>query len=315
MKKINNKYFMLFYKDNLHFTIFFAILIVISLSLSFYFHTQYKNEIKDRVNYTSLDLHDRNNIGKYVYIDLNEKPYLLGTYNKNYDDNMYMIKIDEKYYLLVSLEDVDNIDSNNPIRLYGYTREPYKAIKESALHYINSRPENYNLKEEDFDNFFGYMYLDSITGSMNEQLYQLFLILPIIFFCLFVYGLYYIIIFKKNLRKLSQEEIDKLNNEINDKEAVFYCGLFLCNSYLIDTISLKFYNYYNIHSIYFVRARYNSLIIYIKTIDSYKIKKISRNNALYFTKIPANENGDNFEKYLKKKNPNIDIVYTNEFPK
>lgn len=314
-KKINNKKFTKCYRENLYGSIIILLIMILCPIMVFWYYPNKKiNVDKNRLDLTTLDLFDKDNIGQYVYIDIYEKPQLIN-YDKQYTKQVYVIQQKDKdYIVLLKPSDVDQLEESmqneQVVRLYGYTKKADNDIRTKSLDFLGKKTERDNLKMNDFNKYLGCLYLhDSKYGELDDNII-LFKLLFVFLSIIFIILARWVIIFRKNLCKLNNKELIKLNNEINEENTIYFGEVFLCKSYLVDSMRMKMYNYSDIEKVYISNARVRKIKkdvgyhIHIKTKKDKRKKYI--NSAMFFeTSI---EDIDKFIGFFEEKYPNIEII-------
>lgn len=124
------------------------------------------------------------NVKKYASINVYTIPYGFAEYEE-YDGRFYIVKdADYLYIVYLNEKQYDQITKNlqkNPYKLKGYTNTIPKEIKELAIDSYNNLLSNDEVTEENFDLFFGTIYLDATATNNISSLYY---ILSGVFFAL-----------------------------------------------------------------------------------------------------------------------------------
>ena len=195
------------------------------------------------------------------------EPVLFAKMSNNSNKKFY-ITADEKYYYIVSLTEsqYDKIIANNlekePVTIYGKTKLISSDIKRLAESYYNKAMEKDEDKiktEEDFYNVFGDIYLDSTNEDVGSIVLYIIGALCMLFWTCFILAF---IIMKikldRSFKKIDDEELRKIESEIDDKEAFHYerAHLILTKNYIISFLSgFKALKYEDIIWIYEYRLR------------------------------------------------------------
>lgn len=176
------------------------------------------------------------------------------------------ITMDDKYFYIVALTDskyneLKNKDLNKePITIYGKTKPISSSIQSLALkYYNNSVDEEYQIKNGDFYKKFGDLYLDATeTNTTSTVLYVVGAFSNLCGVCfLIVFG---VIKFKveKAIKKFDDEELKKIEDEIDEKESFHYerAHLILTRNYIISCLNgLNILKYEDIIWVYEYRLR------------------------------------------------------------
>ena len=311
-KKITNKYFWSAYNENLFGSIILIVIIVILLCIPFYIN--HKKDIVDqeRADLTTLDLFDDNSIGKYVYIDIFEKPRLI-YYDKQYVRQLYVIEQNGKNYIaFLDYDQIEKLSSeqfkSSVVRLYGHTKKADNDTRMKSLDFLKAKIERSNLVMEDYNKYLGCLYFsDSKYGDLDSTIGFCY-IMAAILFGVCAYALYLVIRVKINIKKITSKDLSIINKEINEEGVVFFGGICLCNSFLLDTMRMVIYNYDDIELINIKKAKANGIgigyHIFMKTKGNKKRKKI--NSTAFIEK--SSHNIDDFINYIKNNHSNIDCI-------
>lgn len=209
---------------------------------------------------------------------------------------MYIVYLDQDTYTKIS--NTENLKDEGYI-LTGSTHKIPDKIKELAISVYNKSIEEDLLNEDNFENYFGTMLLDTISNYDDAKvthvsmlmfygLALLFLLVSISFFLVFLRAK---IITKKVLEILSQEDIDLISKELVDKSTKSYKrkGIYLTKDYLISTCyGLTIIDYKNIFWFYKEKIkRYfvtvgTSIVIYDRDLNGciYNFKTFGRQNKV-----------------------------------
>ena len=113
----------------------------------------------------------KNNTLKNAYLDVHTPPLVFAEY-ENDDSKFYIVK-DKEYLYIVYMEDsiYDEVMNSknledNPYRLEGHTNELSEDIKALAMEVYNDIFEENIINEDNFDSYFGNVYLDA-NSSYN----------------------------------------------------------------------------------------------------------------------------------------------------
>lgn len=228
-------------KVNLYFFyfIFFLIICILVILIG----TRQNNNNKDNYVYLNDVIESKNNKENLnTYLDIADTPYSIAKY-ENEEDHAFYIVFDNRYFYIAYLNDdiynklnVENL-SDNPIRIYGTTAKIPDEVKDIALEVYNEGLDEENqIEMEDFNSYFGEVYLNNASLKKGNNTYYIISIIPLII------SLSTLIIFiikkikiKKVINSLSEEEIEKIEKEIDEEGTTFYSKyhLILTKNYII----------------------------------------------------------------------------------
>lgn len=318
-KKITNKYFWSAYNTNTYFAIISTIVLIVSCFFTIYYLKKNQELKNNAVSFFEINMYDKNNSEKLVYIELNHKPIQISFDNeKSY--HIYLFNVNEKKYLSYLTDEIvdsisDTEDSCN--RIYGYATSVDNTIIESGLNYLSQQLRKTNLNENDFYNNFGLFNFEKREYNKYDTVIGLFIFADITALGFIIYGLQYNIRFNKNIKKISQEKLKEINSEINSKDAIHFCDIILCKDYLLDTKRFILNDYNDIETISVNKIGVSLYKIFIpltlpvgfevrmKTIHDKKIKMIS--DSAHFQK--SSKTPAQFIDYLKTNHEHINCNY------
>lgn len=231
--------------NNLIIALVCLVLGLLCIGLSFYAEnrvpkdTEYLNEIIES------DRENREDIKSNVKISM--KPVLFAKMSNDSSKKFY-ITADDKYYYIVSLTESEYNDlkdkdlKNEPVTIYGKTKIISSDIKNLAKSYYNKameKAEDQITTEEQFYNVFGDVYLES-TNDVSAVI-----LLVIGALCMLMWSIFIIafIIMKIRLnstfKKIEDEELRKIEAEIEDKDSFHYekAHLILTKNYIISFLN------------------------------------------------------------------------------
>ena len=207
----------------------------------------------------SISLSDQMESGlqtdEYAYIDVSAEPYGFAYFEGEEDYYFYYV-FDEDYMYIVRMRDntyesllTDDI-AENPIRISGMTKTIPEDIKEIAIEVYNEDlEEEYQITASDFTNYFNNVYLDAEALPLTDT--DVFIILGVVAIVVgavfLLCGAIMIVRYKKNIKKLTEEDVHKIDEELNEKDAFFYknAHVSLTKNYIVnfgntfDVISYK----------------------------------------------------------------------------
>ncbi len=305
--------------------LYIGILFIIIMGIFFF----YGNKVVEDAEKNKDSMHnvilkkDSENFNKKAYLNVHTTPYKFAVYNDTAD--AYYFVMDDKYmyvtymtsadYNMLNKEDI----KTNPAKVEGVTKKTPDDIKKLAIDAYNEAMENEEdkLTLNDFDNYFGSIYLDMTQSdeAIGDFQYLMGVIFGILGLVMFIIFIIYKMSFKKGVKKLDSSEITKIDMEMNDPEAFYYekAHLFLTKNYIINFAGIfNVINYKDIIWIYPFVMRTNGIktsqSIMVVTKDG-KAKKVADIDV--FTKAKK-EIFDEIFNTIASKNDKIIIGYDKE---
>ena len=259
---------------------------------------------------------------KKAYLSVAEIPFAFAEDNDGI--NRYYIVTDGQYLYITYMspakfEELNKEDIiQNPIEIEGITKQIPSDIKGFALDaYNEGLEEEYQISEEDFNKYFGDIYLDTTLEytEMSSMLVLLGLIISLIGIIAFIIVLIEKLSFSSTMQKMEIDEIEKLDDEMNDSSAFYYekADLCLTNNFVVN-FGGKFtiLEYKDIVWMYVQERRTNG----IKTSKSIKAMtkdgKVHTIATIEFITKAKKETFDEIWNTICVKNPNVAIGYTKE---
>lgn len=247
-----------FIKQKRNYVLYSLLAFVIGLALcGLGFYSNYKDE-KDAKSFHEILAGDqKENVAGYI--DVTYAPYLFAT-KEGETGKLYFI-FDEEYMYVAKLSDdkvkeiKTAVNKKETYRLYGITAPLSSDMKKIGLEVYNDEVEDEKrLTSSDFDSYFGTLYLNSMG---NGAKFAILLVIGALtsftssILCL-AYGINFLRV-KMSTKKMSPEEIEKIETELNAKDAFNYknAHLVLANTFMLDyTNSIKIIPYEDIVWIY-----------------------------------------------------------------
>ena len=167
---------------------------------------------------------------EYAYIDVTAEPHGFAYFEGEEDYYFYYV-FDENYMYVVRMRDntyesflTDDL-LENPKRISGMTKTIPEDIKEIAIEVYNEEMEEEDqITSGDFTRYFNDVYLDAEALPLTET--DVFVIIGVVVITVgaivLLCGGVMLMRYKKNIKKLSNEDIEKIDQELNDKETFFY---------------------------------------------------------------------------------------------
>ena len=194
-------------------------------------------------------------------------------------DNYYLVINNDTFYVAkISVNEVKKIRKDlakdKKYNLYGKSQKIDDETIEEFVTTYNKLKKDETITKEGYIEKYGYMYLDQKTT--DDSLTKKSHIVVGISLLLVLTGITISIIFIKNnsknyklLRTLSKSEIAKLNKELTKSKK--YKDILITENYiLINKLALEIIRFDNI---IFAYKENNKVIVYTKSLDSYKLKE------------------------------------------
>ena len=186
------------------------------------------NQKEDKENYFS-------------YVNVNDVPYKFAVSSDTTDAYYFVSDGKYMYVLYLSLDEFKKLDNETikekPIKVTGRTKSVTNEIKKIALDVYNSGlSEDEKISIDEYDLYFGSIYLDT-NETGDGSFYFIMFILSLMFSIIMT--LIYLLAnhrFKKGIKKLSKDEINTIDNELNSKDSFYYevAHLSLTNNYIVN---------------------------------------------------------------------------------
>lgn len=178
----------------------------------------------------------------YVYVDTYDYPYDIGYYDSS--EQYYFVVDASDLYILRCTESMYNrickaIDDEGEYRIIGTIGDVNSEVKDMAIDVYNedeTDPE-YMLTDADFDSYFANKLINMDTKTVWDiLLIILAAITGIVSFGLILGGALGMHRYSKAFKKLSDEEAEELNREIESPETTYLkgCNVFLTPNYIIS---------------------------------------------------------------------------------
>ena len=248
-------------------SIFIVLTLIICISFQIYSKKVLDNEIE--LNCITFDETKENEKARITRI----KNILL------LKDNYYLVMNNDTFYVAkISVNEVKKIRKDlakdKKYNLYGKSQKIDDETIEEFVTTYNKLKKDETITKEGYIEKYGYMYLDQKTT--DDSLTKKSHIVVGISLLLVLTGITISIIFIKNnsknyklLRTLSKSEIAKLNKELTKSKK--YKDILITENYiLINKLALEIIRFDNI---IFAYKENNKVIVYTKSLDSYKLKE------------------------------------------
>jgi len=259
---------------------------------------------------------------KTVHVEVNEQPYVFAYYPGDntgkfyflWDENyIYVSFLNQTEYNRLNTEDIHD----QPKTVTGVTKTIPADIKKLALEAYNENVEKENqLTMADFDSYFGSLYLDQ---TEVDPVTVICLILGIIAwmtgFISFITNLIILLKLKGKMKKISDEDWERVNEELDADDAFYYknAKLSLTKNYIVDfSKGLKVFKYSDLLWMYKYEYRYNGINTQLSIILYTEDKKRHVIAALPgYTKKSKEVNKEIMESIMDK-NKKMFVGYTKE---
>ena len=257
----------------------------------------------------------------YGYIDIDSEPYEFAYYEDD-PNHVYFVTDENRIYIAqMSSETYEKIkNATYPIRVEGSTVFADDSLKEVAIESYNEimEEEEYMLSLEDFDSVFGSIYLNLETTPLttNDIILVVGFMLGIIGLIVVIVGVFQKVRYKKQLKKLSLEEIIKIQIELQDEKKSFYyekAQVYLTENYILNLAHVfEAIPYKDVLWIYPYELRYYGF----KTAQSiYLITKDGKKHIIASMSVVTKSSKEAMEEIYQtilKKNPKILNGFTKE---
>lgn len=257
---------------------------------------------------------------KKVKVKIYYQPWLLA--EKDDTSSAYYIVSSKDYFYIAKMEKslaekITKKDVENGYELVGFTDNVPSEVKKFAIDEYN---EAYGDELErkvtlaDYDDIFGDVCIDlgkDDFAVFAPVQYAIFGIGLIIGFVLLISSISLIIVYRIKVGKLNKsnkEDLDKLGEEVNNGNAIFYDKgqIYLTNNYLLDVSNLQYFKYEDIFWVYKHIQRVNGIV-------SYTCLMLTKNDGKqYVVAMNAKNNYEEIMNELAIRNSNIRIGYTAE---
>lgn len=325
MKNLNSEVFNKNKKRNNILLIIGLILLAITILL-IYLGIKYENQkLPEEISMNELISKGREDEKIYSYIDVNIRPYLFAVYETDgVEENakFYFVMDKENYLYIVYMNDKKYDELNkesikdNPIKINGLTKKIPNDIKDLAIESYNKLMEDTYLTKENFKEYVGLIYLDTVTSVYDSSIYYVGSFLTGFFFILIII-IYIVIVIKskKTLNNISEEELAKIDAEINNINNELYSKMkiYLLKDYIVDLgNSIVILKYEDLLWAYPFEQRYNGLLINkcIKLVDK-KNKKYDVASSKILDKN-KDEILQEILKEIKEKNQDVLLGFNTE---
>lgn len=301
-----------------------VIALVVGIALGFwsYYEVDKAHQNARTLNEIIVD-ESKDKENKIATVEVKYVPYQFAVQEGN--DNSYYIVMDDTYMYIAYMPSYtfnalnrEDINENSSV-LAGTTKLTTRAIKELAVEaYNESVEEEYKITIADFEDYFGSVYLDTtVTGDDDIAVFQ-----ELGCFMFTIGGLFGLVIcgiqkfrFSRSIKKMDEDLIEKLDNEMNASDAFYYekLHLYLTKNYIVNFQgSFKVIDYKDIIWMYAMNYRTNG----IKTSQSIRVMtKDGKNHQIAAINVISKAQKEMYEEIwntIASKNGTILLGYTKE---
>lgn len=154
------------------------------------------------------------------------------------EDYMYIVRMSPSSYTKIS----NKIDTEKTYKMEGVTKNIPSDIKKIALEVYNEiLEEEDQLTIDDFENYFGAIYLDLESSKVepNDIILVIMVFLGLFGFGFGLYGGVGVWRFKRKINKLTFDERQEIDKEMNEEDAFYYSNahLYLTDNYIVNFAS------------------------------------------------------------------------------
>lgn len=225
-------------KRILYFAVFFVVLAVL-FGVWAYFR-----ENSDLGTPISLHQAIYDGVGEdeYVELTITDKPYSFALYDNDYGHKYYFLYDDEYSYVgYLSTKEADRLAKidlkKEKVTLKGTTKKIPTDIKNIGISVYKKWYGNDAFKDASFDDYFGKIYIDTVTPLRDASLQYVFLLISVVLAIIFV--VIYLLNNKKTTKvmsKFTQNELDDVCKEVEaegvmalEKEAMYFTEKYIVN--------------------------------------------------------------------------------------
>ena len=324
MKKFKNQNVLKEIKNINKIIIIGIIILLFGIALGLWGGYEIDQASENAKSFSKLLLSDEEKENQIAKLDVTHVPYQFAVQDGN--NNSYYIVMDEDYmyvaYMTTSTFNSLNREdiTENPGKIEGMTKLATREIKELAVEAYNDaiEDENYKITVADYDNYFGSVYLDASEDALSDvgslQMTGCMICL-IIGLASLLTGIIKKVHFNISVKKMDEDLIEKLDNEMNDTDAFYYekTHLYLTKNSIINFQGrFKVIEYRDVIWMYAMNYRTNG----IKTSQSINIMDVKgKVTSIATINIVTKEKKEIYDEIwntIASKNTNILLGYTKE---
>ncbi len=205
----------------------------------------YDNKQKES-SYTYLNdiiVNKNNEENSYAYLEIAQQPYSIAKY-ENDEENAFYIVFDGRYYYIAYLSNdlYNNLNveglEDNPLTIYGTTTKTPEELRQIAIEVYNEGLDEENqISLENFNSYFGEVYLNNTSLKKINSAFYILSIIPFTIALIFL-GIFITkkIKVRNVINHLTEEEMNKLEKEIEQKDSIHYekLHLILTKNYIVS---------------------------------------------------------------------------------
>lgn len=225
-------------KRILYFTVFF---LVVALGLGVWAYFEENRDLGESITLHQA-IYDGVGEGEYVELTITDKPYVFALYDDDYAHKYYFLYDDDYSYVgYLSVSEADRLAkidyTKEKITLKGRTKKIPSDIKNIGIKAYKEWYGNDAFKDASFDDYFGNIYIDTVTPLHNATLQYVFLFISLIL--AFTFALVYFFNSKrtkKTISKFTQNELDDICREVEaenifalEKECMYFTDKYIVN--------------------------------------------------------------------------------------
>ena len=311
MKKFTNQNVLKEIKNINKIIIIGIIILVFGIALGLWGGYEIDKTSENAKSFSELLLSDEEKENQIAKLDVTHVPYQFAVQDGN-DNSYYVAYMPTSTFNSLNREDI----SENPGKIEGMTKLATREIKELAVEAYNDaiEDENYKITVADYDNYFGSVYLDASEDALLD-VGSLQMTGCMICLIILLTGIIKKVHFNISVKKMDEDLIEKLDNEMNDTDAFYYekTHLYLTKNYIINFQGrFKVIEYRDVIWMYAMNYRTNG----IKTSQSINIMDVKgKVTSIATINIVTKEKKEVYDEIwntIASKNTNILLGYTKE---
>ncbi len=196
-----------------------------------------------------IDSEDLNREDIKVNVEIAMKPALFAKMSNNSSKKFYISADADNYFYIIALTEKEYNElakkdlKKEPVTIYGKTKLITSDIKKLAESYYNRAmeiEEDHIKDDKDFFNVFGDLYLDTTNENIASTiLYVIGAFCMLMWTCFIIVFIFMKIKLENTFKKIDDEELRKIETEIEDKDSFHYerAHLILTKNYVISFLN------------------------------------------------------------------------------
>ena len=323
MKRFTNIYVKKEYNKLIRNIIISILIIFIGVGFKFwqiYIEKEAEKQKKDMNSVIVDRTSDRKN--RISYIDNRSVPFQFAVSEST--TNSYYFVSDGRYLYIVfmSPKQFEKLDKeytdDSKVRIEGITKNIPNDVRSIALEVYNESVKEENvINDNDFENYFGDIYLDMTESKTQVAGFQWFMF----YACIICGGIAFIICLAKlikltkKINKMDGNKIDELDSEMNNKDSFYYAKAHL---YLTPHYIINFDGYFDVIKYEDVLWMYRYEVRTNGVKSSQSIKVLANDGVTYLLAtidVYSKKKKEVYEEIwntIYSKNPNMLLGYTEE---